>query len=380
MELSHRAVHHRRVVFLGSYPNSVQHFRGDLIRAFVDSGYEVTVMTADAEPECRAKIESLGAEFRPYSILRNAINPRIDLVTLRELRRALKEIHPDVVLAYTIKPVIWGAIAARSCPETRFFALITGLGYAFAGGTLKRRLLSNLVIRLYRFALRRAEAVIFQNSDSRDLFVSKKIVPAGKCQVVNGSGVNLADFQYQPLPGKPPRFLLVARLLGEKGIREYAGAAKIVNRKYPDAIFELVGPVDPSPDGIRLDEIQTWDENGIVKYLGQTDDVRPFISACHVFVLPTFYMEGIPRTILESLSVGRPILTTDAPGCRETIAPGVNGFLVPTKDVEALAERMIWFIENPDQWQAMGDASRKLAEQKFDVHKVNAEMLRIMGI
>ncbi len=362
-----------------AYPNSVAGFRGDLIRACVAAGSQVTVLSATAEPEVEHQIRSLKCEFHPYSIKRNAINVSSDLKTLGELKTAYRELSPDIILAYTIKPIIWGGIAARKVPNARFFALVTGLGYAFQGTSLKRRLLNGLVTWLYRFALRGSEGVIFQNRDNRDLFVRHNIVAAEKCHVVNGSGVNVASFSKAALPAGPAHFLVIARLLGEKGIREYCRAAEIVKRQYPDCIFSVVGPKDPSPDGINIEEINQWHQNNTIVYHGATSDVQPFIKSCHVYTLPSYH-EGMPRTVLESMAMGRPILTTDVVGCRETVEPGVNGQLVPKGDAEALALKMIWFIENRDQWQAMGDASRKIAEEKFDVHKVNQQMLKILGI
>jgi len=369
----------QRLVLTGSYPDSVTDFRGDLIRAFVDAKSNVTVLAAKATPEVVQKIQALDVKFRPYWIKRNSIEIRSDWRTFRELRHAYVEIDPDIILAYTIKPIIWGGIAARRSNKAKFYALVTGLGYAFQGASLKRRLLNSLVTFLYHYSLKRATAVIFQNADNRDLFVQRRIVPLEKCHVVNGSGVNVADYPMTQLPAGPAHFLLIARLLGEKGIREYCLAAEVVKRQYPDAKFSLVGPEDPSPDGIPHNEIQTWHDAGTIQYHGATSNVRPFIAASHIYTLPSYH-EGMPRTVLESMAMGRPILTTEVTGCRETVEPGVNGFLVPKQNVETLAERMIWFIENRDQWQSMGDESRKIAEEKFDVHKVNAEMLRIMGI
>lgn len=363
----------------GALPHSIVIFRGDLIRAIGQAGMDVCAMAADAEEETRSAIAQTGATFRPYDIQRNAIAPLGDMRTLRQLRSAFREIEPNVILAYTIKPIIWGGIAARSVPNCRFFALVTGLGYAFQGGSVKRRLLNALVISLYRLSLKRAEGVIFQNADNRELFVERRIVPPDKCYVVNGSGVNTSHFAQTPLSDGPPRFLLIARLLGEKGIREYYAAAQHVKQRFPDTVFDLVGPEDPSPDGIPLTEVQKWHEQGVINYLGSTNDVRPHIANCHIYVLPSYH-EGMPRTVLEAMAMGRPILTTDVSGCKETVQPGENGWLVPSRDSDALAERMIWFIENREQWKIMGSASRTLAETKFDVNAVNQQMLRILGL
>lgn len=368
-----------RVIVAGAYPNSVMTFRGALIRALLSNGGEVTVMTAMPDLNMNLEITQTGANFRSYRIDRNGLNPWADIATLLDLRRAYYDIQPHVVFAYTIKPVIWGAIAARGRNETKFFAMITGLGYAFQGIDWKRKLLWHFVVRLYRFALKRSEKVIFQNSDNRDVFVRLRIVPADKCVVVNGSGVDLKSFQFRPIPDGHVRFLLIARLLGEKGIREYVMAAEKVKAKYPTAEFTLIGPPDPSPDGIPKHEVDAWERDGIVNYLGPVRDVRPHIANCHVYVLPSYH-EGMPRTVLEAMAVGRPILSTNVAGCRETVEQGVNGWLVSHADVGSLASKMTWFIENRDRLPSMGLASRRIAEEKFDVEFVNETILSVLGV
>ena len=367
-------------LIIGALPSSLINFRGDLIHAIAEKGWKVTAMAAPGDPETEQQLTSEGIRFRSFPVQRNGLNPGADLKTYQELRRAFQEINPDVALAYTIKPVIWGGMAARKTTSCRFFALITGLGFAFQGGGLTKDALCSGICVLYRFALRNADGVIFQNTDDRDTFIRKRIVPAHQCHVVHGSGINTDRFSVSPLPMGPPRFLVIARLLIDKGIREFHAAARIVRRRFPDAEFEIVGPEDGTRNGIPIQEIQSWHNEGTVHYRGETTDVRPFISGCHVFVLPSYYLEGLPRTLLEAMSMGRPLITTDAPGCRETVEHGRNGFLIPKRDAFALADKMIWFIEHRDQWPRMGAASRKLAEERFDVHKVNAELMKIMGI
>jgi glycosyltransferase involved in cell wall biosynthesis len=237
-----------------------------------------------------------------------------------------------------------------------------------------------MVSWLYRLALRNAQNIIFQNADNRDVFVGLNIAPLEKCTIVDGSGVNVQRFAKISLSQDSPTFLLIARLLKEKGIREYAQAAKMVRKQYPDARFKLLGGEDPSPDGVPLAEIQHLHDQGVIQYLGTTSDVRPYLAGCHVYVLPSYYGEGLPRTIIEAMATGRPILTTDNVGCRETVVPGENGFLVPVRNANALAERMIWFIEHRDQWEKMGKQSRKMAEERFDVRVINRELMGIMGL
>ncbi len=369
-----------KVVVIGALAESLINFRGDLIKAFVAAGHDVVAMAGHTDDVTRARIEALGACFWSYPVQRNGMHPRHDLMTLFSLRTAFIEINPEVVMAYTIKPIIWGGLALHSLRmDVRFYALITGLGLAFQPGGYKQAALTSLVTRLYRWALVRAEKVIFQNKDNRQVFINRKIVDFRRCVVVSGSGVNVTHFDITCLPQGNVVFLTISRLLGDKGLREYAQAAQIVKKIYPEAIFNLVGPSDPSPDGISLGEVKTWQVSGAVNYLGASNDVRPFIERCHVYVLPSYH-EGMPRTVLEAMSMGRPILTTDVPGCRETVLSGENGYLVPKKNAKELAERMVWFIENRDQLERMGQASRRMVEERFDVHKINAYILRIMGL
>lgn len=367
-------------IIIGNEPSSLLNFRGDLIRAIVSSGHRVTAMSAPASTEQIQKIEALGSQFRSYPVQRNGLNPLRDIQTFIALHKSFHELKPDIILAYTIKPVIWGGLAAKGLNDLSFFALITGLGFSFQGTGMMRKALTQAASLLYRASLKNANGVIFQNNENRDEFINRHIAQPEKCSVVAGSGVDLSYFSEAKFPESAPTFLCIARLLGEKGLREYAQAAKTVKQCYPDAVFRLLGPPDPSPDGIPLDEVYEWQKKGIVEYLGMTNDVRPHLAACHVFVLPSFYGEGLPRSILEAMSTGRPILTTDNVGCKETVVQGENGFLVPVRDAASLAERMIWFIEHRDQWQRMGQASRRMAEERFDVHKINAQLIEMMGL
>lgn len=367
------------IVIIGAVPRSLVIFRGDFIRSLIKSGHRVTAMAAPASPEIKSQIEALGSEFCSFPVQRNGLNAIEDLKTFFSLYKKIRKINPDVIVAYTIKPVIWGGFAACLAGNAQFYGLITGLGFAFEGRGLKRTMLKTIVSSLYRVALSKARRVIFQNRDNLDTFVRLKIVPAKKCAIVNGSGVNVQHFERAPLSSGCPNFILIARLLREKGVREYVQAAKKVKERYPDAVFNLLGPEDPSPDGIPLAEVQKWHTQRIIRYLGETSDVRQYLADCHVYVLPSYH-EGMPRTVLEAMSTERPILTTDAPGSRETVVQAENGFLVPVRDADALAERMIWFIEHRDQWERMGQRSREMAEERFDVKIINQEMMRLMGL
>ncbi|MFW1561062.1 glycosyltransferase family 4 protein [Vibrio parahaemolyticus] len=363
---------------IGALPQSLINFRGELIRSFSQKGLAVVSMASGAKVNEIEQLNLIGSKYLGYHVSRNGLNPISDIKTLKNLIEVFYKNRPDYILAYTIKPIIWGGLSARITKINNFYALVTGLGYAFQKGGFAKSLLNFLVRLLYRLALKKCKGVIFQNRDNMQVFIDEGIVPKEKCFLVNGSGVDLSHYSLSPLPSTP-HFLLIARLLGDKGIREYAQAAKLVKQKYPEAVFELVGPEDPSPDGIKLDEVHQWTESGAIKYSGATTDVRPFIENSAIYVLPSYH-EGMPRTVLEAMAMGRPILTTDVPGCRETVIDGENGWLVEKANAEQLAEKMIWFIENQDKWQEMGKSSHDMAYEKFDVHKVNAEILKIMGL
>ena len=366
-----------KVLVVGVVPKSLLNFRGELIGAIKAQKKSVLTVSAPLSETEAQNFKARSLDHCAVSFQRNGLNPWVDLKSCWALYRLYKKEQPEKVLAYTIKPVIWGGIAARLA-KVPFYALVTGLGFAFQGESFKRRLLTKLVTFLYKVGLSGSRKVIFQNEDNRRLFVERGIVPVEKTEVVNGSGVDISRFGLTILPGfeKGVQFLCIARLLGEKGLREYAQAAELVKSKYPTAGFVLVGPEDTSPDGISISEVGLWQS---VDYRGSTQDVRPFIEQAHVYVLPSYH-EGLPRSTIEAMAMGRAVITTDAVGCKETVENGVNGFKVPVADAQALAEKMIWFIEHPENIELMGLASRKMAEEMFNVHKVNARMLEIMGL
>jgi len=366
----------RSSIIIGVEPSSLINFRGPLLKSMVFHGFTVT--TLSKRPTCAQMIElkNMGVTNESVPFLRAKLSIFSDLKVLVSLVRKYKNIRPNIVLAYTIKPVIWGGIAARFL-NTDFYALITGLGFAFQEVSFKRKILSKLVTFLYKLALKNSKAVIFQNKDNCDVFVSKGIVELSRAHVVNGSGVNLEKYNVENFPSGSIKFLCISRLLGEKGLREYAEAAKIVKNKFPDVGFDLVGPEDSSPDAIPLNEVDTWSD--YINYKGSVNDVRPHIEGSHVYVLPSYH-EGLPRSVLEAMSMGRPVITTNATGCKETVEDGINGFKVLPKSSEALAKKMIWFIKNSDQIRRMGIESRRMVENRFDVRKINKRMLEIMEI
>lgn len=378
-----------KFLIIASYPASILKFRGALISAIQQAGFEIHIAAPEFEvfPEEYENLTILGYVVHHIPMQRTGTNPLKDAKTLSALYLLMKKIKPSHVMGYTIKPVIYGSLAAKLARVPHRFALITGLGYAFQGADeqdYKKSNLQRVMHKLYSVALASTHKVFFQNPDDEALFKSMGILkPTAATKVVNGSGVDVSEYSVQPFPttaDKPlPKFLLIARLLGDKGVREYAQAARLIKAKYPQAQFDLVGWIDDNPDAIEQQELDSWINEGLFNFWGKLDDVQPAIAASSIYVLPS-YREGIPRTVLEAMAMGRPIITTDAPGCRETVIDGQNGYLVPVKSVDELATAMERFIVNPERIEQMGKASRQLVEEKFDVHAVNRTMLNEMGL
>ena len=370
-----------KFLLVGGFAESLLGFRGALISALQSRGLQLHVAAPGLKPglHLRLELERQGLTVHDIPLRRTGANPLSDLRALLALVVLMRRIRPDWVLCYTIKPVIYGSLAAWLACVPHRYALITGLGYAFQDRERRGRLQA-LVRRLYGLALGRVHKVFFQNPDDEVLFRRCAILEAGMpACVVNGSGVDLARFSATAVPPGPARFLLIARLLGDKGVREYAQAARRVRNRHPDVQFAIAGWIDTNPDAIERAELEAWVADGTLSYLGRLSDVRPALAACSVYVLPS-YREGTPRTVLEAMAKGRPVITTDAPGCRETVVHGDNGFLVPIRSVEALEHAMDRFIADHALIVRMGRRAREIAEEKYDVHKVNAIMLREMGI
>ncbi|MEK7345074.1 MAG: glycosyltransferase family 4 protein [Pseudomonadota bacterium] len=375
-----------RILLVAGLADSLINFRGPLMAALQARGLDVHVAAPDmpSQNRTRQQLQALGLTVHEVPMARTGTNPLADLRTTWALWRLMLRIQPEKVLGYTIKPVIYGTLAAWLARVPQRFALITGLGYAFQGEG-KRSKLQALVQVLYKLALARANLVFFQNPDDLALFRQRGLLRQdSKVCVVNGSGVDLSRYDCRPLAAtskgvNEPSFLCIGRLLGDKGIREYAQAARIIKQRNPAVRFVLVGDIDSNPNSVSQTELDAWVAEGSIDYVGKLADVRPAIEACSVYVLPS-YREGTPRTVLEAMAMGRAVITTDAPGCRETVVNGDNGFLVPVKSADALAAAMEHFIQEPGLAQRMGQRGRQLAENKYDVHKVNAVMLREMGI
>ena len=372
----------KKVALLSNQAFSLVNFRGPLIQGLIMSGHEVIALAPDFSPEIRSQLMKFGARTVQIPLARTGMNPLRELYNMVILVFRLRGIRPDVILSYSIKPVIFGTLAAWIARVPRRVAMIEGLGYVFTPATehlsISRGILGNLVKLLYWLALKTAHTVIFLNHDDSGEFLSSRLVSVGKIVVLGGIGVDLDEWVYRPPPNGAVCFVMVARLLREKGVHEFAEAARVVKVKLPSARFVLLGGLDKNPGSLRKEEIDQWVAAGLLEWPGHVE-VKPWLENASVFVLPS-YREGVPRSTQEAMAIGRAVVTTNAPGCRDTVEEGINGFLVPARDAGSLAKAMLKFVESPALIYVMGVQSRRLAEQRFDIKKVNARLFDVLGV
>lgn len=348
-----------------------------MIRSLTSRGHQIVAIAPESDPVLVDRLKDRGADFVQLSINRAGTSPISDIKYLLGLKRILKDKDFDLVLSYNIKPVIFGSFAARLAGIKIVATIVAGLGYAFAKPQgLKHSLVSSITKKLYGFAISRHKLMIFQNHDDlKELKTLKLLRNDTRTIVVGGSGVDTEWFDYSEPKTSPVTFLLTARLLADKGIYEYYKAAKRILESGRKTRFQLLGPFDSNPKGITPEVVNEWQDEGVIEYLGELDDVRPAYRDCSVFVLPSYYQEGCPRSSLEALSCGRPVITTDSVGCRETVIDGKNGFLVQPRSIDEIEQAMVRFIDEPDLIHQMGKASRQLAVKHFDVHTVNRQIV-----
>jgi len=372
-----------RFALITSQAFSIANFRGPLIAALVARGVAVFAIAPDYDAQTRDSVLALGATPVDCSLNRTGMNPVKDMLSVFRLAMLLRRLRIDVSLGYFIKPVIFGTLAAVLAGVPQRFCMIEGLGYVFTPSSgaepLLRRLLRKLVSRLYKTALKFAKQVFLLNDADIADMVSQGLLQKSQVVKLGGIGVDLAEWLPAPCVIEPVTFLLAARLLREKGIVEYAEAARIVKATFPATRFLLLGGLDPNPGGLSAAEVNVWAQQGLLEWPGHVP-VKNWLAQASVYVLPSYYREGVPRSTQEAMAMGRAVITSDAPGCRETVVEGLNGFLVPVRDPQSLAKAMLRFIEQPELIKSMGEASRVLAVERFDVHKVNGVMLATMGI
>lgn len=374
------------IVIIGTVASSFYGFRADLIRELCKKGHLVYAFTSEYSDTDLRKIENLGAIPVTYELNRGGLNPLSDIAATYKLSQKIQEIKPDLVFSYFTKPVIFGTLAAKWAKVPKVIGMLEGLGYTFTdqpeGLSFKTKLIRNIQVFLYRIALPYLDQLIFLNPDDPIDLLEKHNLHVKSVNVLGGIGLNLQSYPYRPISNLPIKlnFLFIGRLLKEKGIHDFIVAIKLVKQRYPDTTFTVLGAVDKSNLGaLSEEEVSNLIQAGTIEYPGYVDNIQEWIVKSDVFVLPS-YREGVPRSTQEAMAIGRAIITTDVPGCRETVIDGMNGFIVPRWNPEKLAEKMIYFIEHPEKAQVMGEASHKIATEKFDANKVNQKLMDILGL
>ncbi|WP_165728174.1 glycosyltransferase family 4 protein [Pseudoalteromonas sp. 31A1] len=375
----------KRFLIVANSPFTVVNFRKELILELLALGHEVHVICPSScnlveDSNYLSYLKSKGVLFHNIVLGRSSLNPFSELLLFLSIYRLISAISPDAVLNYTIKPTIYASIAAGWLGIEHVYSNITGLGFIFTGTTFKAKILSVLVRFQYKIALKYNKKIFFQNTDDLSIFEKYKLLQRSKTVLINGSGVNTVKFSSsKEYVEGPIKFLFVGRLLRDKGIFEFIEAAKSISEMYPkEAVFYIAGPYDSNPASIKSSDMDEYIKSGLINYLGNVSDILEAYEESDVFVLPS-YREGTPRSTLEAMSMSMPIITTDAPGCRETVVDGLNGFLVEKGNYFALGNAMIKFIENRELITSMGVESRTLAVAKYDVNKVNGVILDVIG-
>ncbi|WP_254277656.1 glycosyltransferase family 4 protein [Halomonas sp. 3H] len=374
-----------KVVLIGTNSSSIFGFRKLLLQSLVEVGHDVRILTADLSPELKRRAkEELNVEAEEYRLARRGMNPLLDVKNAWKLYRRLKDLDPDFVFCYFSKPVIWGALAARFAGVKRRYGMLEGLGYYFTvhprSDGWKKTLIRGTQVSLFHLSLPLLKGLVVLNPDDKKDLVEKYRIRVDNIMVLGGIGLDLHEYPYS-LPKKDRiRFIFVGRLLEEKGINEYLQAAEIIKRHHPATEFVILGKPDPgNPGSVDLAYLDRLVETGVIIYPGVVSNVADWLEESSVFVLPS-YREGVPRSTQEAMAVGRPIITTDVPGCRETIRDGENGFKVPPHDATAVAEAMERFIAQPDLIFSMGCRSRELAEEQFDADEINRRLIDFLKL
>jgi len=374
----------KKVLINGAHARYLINLRRDLMAAMQAQGWNVVACTADYDDKVHQTLDEMGIQYITAKCARTGANPVMDIGYLFRLYFILKAHKPDIIINYNHKPVVFGSIAAFLSRKTKSIAMITGLGYVFTPGRERRRRVLLVIMKvLYKFVLRLNAHVIFQNEDDRELFQQWGFLGKSvKNSVIMGSGVDTSICESCPACVRPIVFLMSARLIYDKGVREYVDACKIIKSKYANIKFQLLGQMETGhPNAVKIEELDRFVNEVGIEYLGSVEtsgEVYTYIKQCSVFVLPSFYREGCPRTILEAMCASKPIITTDNVGCRQTVCDGSNGFLVKKQDSRDLAKAMEYFINNPQQIKPMGVASRKKVEAEFDGAIVNGKIVTIV--
>lgn len=376
----------KTVIIIGTVASSILGFRANLIKALLEQQHSVYAFVSEYSQDELNAIAELGAIPITYELNRGGMNPLADVKAIYVLSKKIREISPDLVFSYFSKPVIFGTLAAKLAKVPRVIGMLEGLGYAFTeqpeGLSKKAQLIKSIQVLLYKIALPQLDNIVFLNPDDPKDLLEAYYIKVKQIGILGGIGLDLDEYNYQPIEtiDSPISFLFIGRMLKEKGIHDFIAAAKIVKKIYPEVQFTVLGAIDSSnPGALQQSELDRLISLNIINYPGQVDNVQKWIADSHVFVLPS-YREGVPRSTQEAMAIGRAIITTDVPGCRETVVDGVNGFLVEKWSPQMLAEKMIYFIEHPEDIKKMGYESYKIAQDKFDAHKVNKRLITMLGL
>lgn len=377
-------VHYMKVAIIGTTAFTLYGFRSDLIRTLVGLGHAVYAFAMDYDESSKEKVRGLGAVPVDYRLSRGGLNPFADIATTYMLVRTLKGIKPDLVFSYFAKPIIYGSIAAKIAGVPKIIGMVEGLGYNFTdqqeGIVTKVKMIRNVQVFLYRLAFPCLDTLIFLNHDDPRDLLEKYGLKVNRVVVLGGIGVDLEQYPYSKVNTETIKFLFIGRLLKEKGIYEFVQAAQLVKSQSKEVEFIVLGGVDvDNPGALRSDELNALVASNVITYPGHVSDVVEWIRLSSVFVLPS-YREGLPRSTQEAMAIGRAVITTDVPGCRETVIDGVNGFIVPKWSAKEMAEKMIYLIEHPHEIERMGNESHRIAQEKFDASIVNAKLIEIFGI
>ncbi|MFJ1301797.1 glycosyltransferase family 4 protein [Pseudomonadota bacterium AL_CKDN230030165-1A_HGKHYDSX7] len=364
------------LLFVVNNPAFFMSHRAPLACAAQAEGYDVHVATMDGPAV--ADIQALGLTHHAIPMTRSGKHPLQELKTLMALVRLFKRLRPDLVHLVTIKPVLYGGLAARLARVPAMVAAISGLGFVFVARGGKAALVRGVVSVLYRLALGHPNSkIVFQNANDRELLGKIGAVRDDQVEMIRGSGVDLAEYRAEPEPDEPAVALMVARLLRDKGVVEFVAAARLLREQGLPVRLRLAGGIDPgNPASITPDELQAWRDEGLVDILGERRDVADLYAASHIAVLPS-YREGLPKSLIEAAACGRAVVTTDVPGCRDAIEPGETGLLVPPKDAGALAGAIAALAVDRTRRQTMGAAGRRLAEREFSIADVSRRHLDI---
>lgn len=376
----------KKIIIIGTTASNLYGFRKDFILSCLAQNYHVYAFVSEYTSEWLEKIKSLGVTLVTYKLSRGGLNPLADLGSTFQLIKKIKEIQPDIVFSYSTKPVIYATLAAYRTKVPYIYGMIEGLGSPFTihkhGLSLKAQFIRFVQISLYRLAFPYLDKIIFLNCEDPKDLVHRYNLPHKRnaIQVLGPIGLNLHDYAYTKWDDqKKLSFIFIARLIAEKGIFEYLEAAKIVKQKYPDITFKIIGGLDPeNPTGLKQIQLDQLIETEIIEYAGFVQDVDQQIRESAVFVLPSYYREGVPRSTQEAMAIGRPVITTDVPGCNQTVVNEVTGFLIPKWDVRALVNKMIYFIEHPEQVNKMGYQGFLYAKKNFNADHINHRLLQIL--